>query len=791
MSEFNSFPRQALSMKSKTKTWRKQCVDFCDSKSFAHYSLCRKSVYHKKINYNLLRGKLNMMDLQKVINPNDIQADYIPNKIQHYAIMLPKINLLKGEEFARVFDYRVIVTNPTAISEIEENKNTELNQRLQQWIETKYQNEDEANQELDKISYYFNYSWQDKREQRGNFILNHYVKELSMKEMFNEGFMDAMTVGEEIYQCSIVGGEPTVKRLNPIKVRVLKSGYSNKIEDADIIILEDYWSVGKVIDTYHDVLKKKDIDYLEGLKQGIDEGKTDEMSNLDPRYTLIPNEEQIEINNSEVSEEGFFNTITEGYNDSLMPYDMAGNIKVLQVYWKSKRKIKKVKYYDEDGNEQFTFYDEDYIIDKTRGEEEEILYINQAWEGTKIGESIYVNMRPCVVQYNSLSNPSKCHFGIIGNIYNLNDGKPFSLVDMMKPYNYLYDVIYDRLNKLMARNWGNMIEFDLSKKPKNWDMDKWLYYAKTMGLYVTDSFNEGNIGAATGKLAGALNNASKGVIATNDGNAIQSYIQMLEYISNTMSTIVGITPQREGQISNRETVGGIERSTLQSSHITEWLFIPHENLKKRVLECFLETAKIAMKGNIKKFQYILSDGSTKLMDIDGDEFAECDYGLVVDNSETSQKLNQQMETLAQAALQNQALSFSTIMKLYSTASIVEKMHYIEDDERQRQQNQEQQFRQQQELQQQQLQQKAQTEEAQRQQEYKMNKENNDTKILVAQINADSKINQDINNNSSNLEEQKFEENKRQFDKNLEFLKDKLNKELELKRKQINSKKNNK
>jgi hypothetical protein len=99
-----------------------------------------------------------------------------------------------------------------------------------------------------------------------------------------------------------------------------------------------------------------------------------------------------------------------------------------------------------------------------------------------------------------------------------------------------------------------------------------------------------------------------------------------------MSEVAGITKQREGQVSNRETVGGVERATLQSSHITEWLFVIHEDVKKRVLEAFIETAKIAMRGRSKKFQYILSDNSMKVMDIDGDEFAEADYGLVVDNS---------------------------------------------------------------------------------------------------------------------------------------------------------------
>ena len=117
------------------------------------------------------------------------------------------------------------------------------------------------------------------------------------------------------------------------------------------------------------------------------------------------------------------------------------------------------------------------------------------------------------------------------------------------------------------------------------------------------------------------------VIDASLGNEIQQYINYLEWISTKIGEIAGISKQREGQISNRETVGGVERATLQSSHITEWLFFTHESVKKRVLECLLETAKIALKGRKKKFSYLLSDGALKIMDIDGEEFAECDYGL--------------------------------------------------------------------------------------------------------------------------------------------------------------------
>lgn len=796
MSELINLPPQQLPFSKKNKKWRKAHLDWADSKTFFNYSLVRKSVIHKKINYDLLNGKLHMSDIELVLNPDSIKAGFVPDRIQHYPIMNSKLNVLRGEESRRVFDYRVIVTNPNAISEIENNKKEELLQNLQKLMADTSKSEEEFNQELEKLNDYYTYEWQDMREIRGNAILNHYVKEYNIPLLFNNGFMDAVTVGEEIYQCDIVGGEPVIERLNPLKVRIFKSGYSNKIEDADIIIIEDYWSPGRVIDTYHDVLSKKDIEYIENIPDHIGQASIDSMDNIDERFGYVNNH----MVGEEISTDGFyfdpFNLFSDSISNSLLPYDLAGNIRVLRMYWKSRRRIKKVKSYDpETGEEVYNFFPETYIIDKDNGEEEQIFYINEAWEGTKIGTDIYVNMRPRVVQYNRLSNPSRCHFGIIGSIYNLNDSRPFSLVDMMKRYNYFYDVIHDRLNKIMARNWGKLLRLDFAKIPKKWDIEKWMYYAKVNGIAVEDSFKEGNIGAASGKLAGALNNSSSGVIDAEFGNSIQSQINLLEFIKMEMSEVVGITRQREGQISNRETVGGVERATLQSSHITEWLFVVHDDVKRRVLECFLETAKIAFKGRSKKFQYILSDNSMRIMDIDGDEFAEADYGLVVDNSQGTQELAQKLDMLAQAALQNQALSFSTIMRLYNSSSLAEKQRLVEKDEQAIQARNAQAQQQQVQAQQQIVQLENEQRLAEMQQKEQANIRDNETKIIVAQIQASSKEDgisePETDDDRANLREKirEFDEKMRLEKEKLSFEREKHSDDVRIKEKSLKKNKN--
>lgn len=768
------FPSQQLAFSKKGKAWRQKCVDFGDNHSLLHYHLTRKSVAAMKINKDLINGQIHMSDLKLFLNPYGINASFIPDSIQHYPIINSKLAVLRGEESRRLFDFRVVVTNPTAVSEMEEEKNNQINMMLQQLMMDDSMNEEDFNQELQKQSGYFTYEYQDKREVRGNLLLNHYMKELDIPQLFNEGFVDAYTHGEEAYLCDIVGGEPYIEKIDPLKMRVIKSGYSNKIEDADMIVLEDYWNPGRIIDTYYDQLTKKDIESLETTPNNMNGTYTDSLDNIDARYGFVPN-----INVDATAGDAIFNPLSlfdDTIDTTYLPYDMNGNIRVLRVYWKSRRQIKKVKSYDpETGEEEFNFYPETYHCDPLKGEEEQTFWVNEAWEGTKIGNDIYVNMRPRPIQYNRLSNPSRCHFGIIGSIYSTNGDVPFSLVDIMKPYSYFYDIIHDKLIKLLSKNFGKIVRMDFAKVPKGWDVDKWLYYINVNNIAVEDSFKEGNIGVATGKLAGAMNNASSGVIDASLGNEIQQYISLLEWITNKVGEMAGISKQREGQISNRETVGGVERATLQSSMITETLFNVHDSIKKRVLECFLETAKIALRGRKKKFDYILDDGSKKLMEIDGDEFAECDYGLVVDNSNGTQELNQKLDTLAQAALQNQSLDFSTIMKIYTTKSTAEKTRMVENNEKQRREEAMQQQQQQLQMQQAQLQQQAQQAQAEQELKYRMFQEEMENNLLVAQINSKAEADRlqlmggadaMTMEQKLSLERDKLSENARQFNEKL-------------------------
>lgn len=668
-----TMPRQRLSYTQKNKEWRMSNLDHADKHSFYNNEYVRKSLKNKIINLNLYNGIVDIRDLTQVVNPHQINASFVPDNIPHHPILVPKIDLLVGEEIKRRFDYSVIVTNPDAISKKEEDKKAFLQQKLTEFLQANY-SEEELKVKMEELAKHIKYSWSDIREKMANQILKHYSQEQSFNLIFNECFKEALIFAEEIVQCEIVNNEPVLIKLNPLKVSSVRSGNSNKIEDSSIIIIEDHWSPNKIIDVYHEELKDTEIDsILEYTTTYSKNNYSDDQNN----HTLL--RDSLSLNTGDMYDSIFQLAEINGHSFNNNYTDETGNIRVLKVYWKSLKKIFKVKFYDEYGEEQYKIVSEEYIADKNLGEELTSLWVNEWWEGTKIGKDIYLNIRPKKVQYNKINNPSLCHPGIIGQIFNTNQSKAVSLIDRCKNYQYSYDVIWDRLNKAISTNYGKIFELDLAKVPENWEIEKWLHFAVVNKIAVIDSFKEGNQGAATGKLAGGFSGQGGRVMDMETGSYIQQHIQLLEFIKNEMGEIAGISSQREGQVSNRETVGGVERAVNQSSHITEYWFMLHEQFKLRVLDCFLETSKIALKGNNKKVQYILDDQSIQLLNIDGEEFCENDYGLIMTSSSKTQELEQMIKQNAQAFLQNGG-SLSTIMDIYFSPSLSDMRRRLEEAE---------------------------------------------------------------------------------------------------------------
>lgn len=666
------FPRQKLKSKQKGKAWKQQHPDWVDDIFLMDDSPIRQSLKNRITNYKLYLGQVDKEDYNILLNPGELNDMFIPDDIQHYPIAKPYLNVLIGEESERRFEFQAVITNPNAISEIENQKNEMLKKRISDIIEDTEMSPEEAEKQFKHFLHYLRYEYQDVREKRANILINHYIKELELKRKFNEGFKNVLIVGEEGYMANIINGEPTIDLLDPNKTYVIRSGYSNRYEDADVIVTYDYTPPGKLVDKYYKYLKPSEVTKLDKETSKVT-GKEDSLEN-DEHGVNLARQEMVDDYLNLPGENK--QSVTARHNEMVDSY---GNWREIKMFWKSYKQILKIKYYDELGDVQYRFESEDYVVDKSMGEEAEEYWVTEWWEAVKLGEDIYPIIRPRQIQYNKFSDPGYNHPGIVGQIYNTGNMKVMSYMDMAKPYQLLYDATIHRLQDALSKFFGSLVEVDKASLPEGWDIGKWMFFARKAGIAVKDSFKEGNKGAATGKLAASMTGNTGKVINQALGDFIQQQINILNYVEMQMGRILGVPPQRLGEINNRETVGGVERAVTQSSFITNETFKIHDNVKQRVLTLLLETSKIAMKDNPKKFQHIGDTYMAQIFESD-DDFMEQEYGILIDNDNDLTKLEQNLEQLAHAAMQNQTLKFGDLIKLYTSSSMAEKQRIIQQGE---------------------------------------------------------------------------------------------------------------
>jgi len=652
------------------------------------------------------------------------------------------------------------MSNPDLINTKIEDISALLNKSILERIVANKFSEEEAAAAIQAQAKWMKFNYRDRRELMASQIIHYGYISQNMKETFSKSFEDLLVQGEEIICTEISGGEPILRKLNPLNVFTIRGGNSYRIEDSDIIIELSYVPVGQVIDEYHDELKDSDIKKLE---DGYSHN-TSASSKLFNR-TLI--NQPIDLTSWVMQQGGIGNVISAGVQATSFfggSFDSYGNVRKLRVLWKGMRKIGILTFLDEDGDLQKRYVDEDYPLNDAELEAVKWIWIGEWSEATKLADDIYVKMGPRPVQFRSMDNPSKCAPGIVGNIFNTNDARSLSFVSLGKSYQLTYNFFMHKLWEELKTYKGKIAKISTSMIPSDFTMDQFLFFIDQMKIIFEDEFNEGTKGSALGKLAGNMNRGS-GSVEIGDPAVIQNLLGILTFLENRIADIVGVTPQRKGAVDNRETVGGVERSVKQSSLSTSKYFSIHDDFINRAIEAYIETAKIAWKDQKFKRQFILSDGSQMVLDYESEMFAESEYGIYSTNSAVDKDMMATLKALVQPFMQNQG-TLSMVMELYRTQDPASLQRKFETFEEQLQQQQQQAAQQQLEAQQMELEARAQAEEATRQlKKYEID-ENNKTKLQVAAMNQEknftneNEVSYDVDDQETALKQQQLEETKR-------------------------------
>ena len=734
MRNINQFPLQRLPMSKKTQDWKEACVDYIagHSQGSSRDGNNRSRKEEMQTYYDLYNSIYSEKDLKYVTNPFK-QQDGFPAMAQDYNIIKPKIDLLLGEETKRPFNFRVVHTSDIATSEIQDKAKQMIVDYIQATIMSKLGPEEQARyQEAlqsgeimtpEQIQKYISKDYKDIAEITAYHSLNYLKNKLNITHEFFKGWKDALIGGEEIYYVGIVNGEPCLQRINQIYF-----DYDSDTSDLEFIheaqwcCYEMIMSLTEVYDRLYDKMSEKQLnELLDMMDDRSKGGVTPEVRKTSLDYPHIKTH----------SINGF----------SSNPFEEADNIHVWHCCWKSLKKIGFVNIINPE-----TGMPEEYQVDETYKEtgnelDVEWKWIIEVWEGYRIGQDIYVGIQPVEYQHISADNPNAQRLPYTGVIYNNTNSRPRSLVSMMKPLQYMYIVLWYRLELAMARDKGKVVTMDITQIPKSMNIDvaKWMHYLSALGVNFVNPYEEGwDIPGREGGKPSQFNQIS--ALDLTMANTIDQYINLMDKIESMLSEISGVSKQREGSISSNELVGNVERSVVQSAHITEPWFWVHNQVKKECLTMLLDTAKHAWKDNRTSIQYVLDDATRAFLTLSDDFFYE-DMDIFVEDTTKNQQQIEALKNLMQPAMQNGAslLDIAEIITMDNVTMIRSKLEEIEQKRMEQQQAMEQ-AQAEREQQMAQIQNEIKEEELMlKEAEMDLKKyeidSNNATKITVAQLNA--------------------------------------------------------
>ena len=722
-----TFPQQKLPLSKKNEDWQHSCVNYIIGEgNVVSGGMTKTRFGEMQTYYNLYNSIFDEKDFKRVTNPFKVD-DGFPATPQDFNIIRPKIDLLIGEETKRPMNFRVVRTSQEATSELMEKEKQMLIQYIMAAI-TARMSEEEAAQFQEQlangevmppqaIAKYMERDYKDVIENTAYHTLVYLKEKLNIDNEFIKGWKDALIAGTEIYYVGVLNDEPYMERVNPLYFSYDKSPDLEYIEDGSWCCRRMRLPVAEIYDRYYDKLTEKDLNKLNEMLTGTpmnDRGEKDPVDN--------------------------FNSIQMHIYDNPV-YDQKSRycINVWHCCWKSFKKIYYVTTLDEAGQPQVTIVDETY---KKVGTElsVETDWIVEVWEGYRAGSDLYFGIQPIEYQHISIDNPNSQKLPYCGCIYSNTNSRPRSLVSILKPLQYMYIVLWYRLELAIARDKGKVINMDITQIPKSMNItpDRWMHYLSSVGVNFINPYEEGwNIAGREGGKPATFNQITS--LDLTMSNVIAEYIQLMDKIEILAGTISGITTQRQGEISTSELVGNVERSVVQSSHITEPLFWAHNQCKRHVLNMLLNTAKGAWEQTgKKKLSYIFDNGERAYLDI-ADKFYYEDMDVFV--SDTSKDLEniRKLQQLIQPAMQNGA-------SLLEAAEILtnDNFNIIKQKLQEMQKRQEDQIKQQQEAEQNTQMQLQQMQNEQREQElmleeakmdlerYKIDADNQ-TKIAVAEI----------------------------------------------------------
>ena len=739
----NIFPDQFKTDKEKQdESWIKNTMDYFANKAYAEY-IKNRDTFVK--NYDLVKGILHMEDFYQepeVKSFTDMLTANLelPAYVKHYSILTTPLNELIGEISKRPDAFRIKAFDDDSKSEELEFKTGILqefvmNQAKQKILEkAALQGQEIPEEELQQMTMESvkdeldNYT--SVAEKWSNHMLTALKAEFNTKEKSEDAFRDLTISARQFYHIYEDNSKTgfNIEVANPKNTWFLTTPDRKYISDptgraqgAYAAGLVQVMELSEIIETFP-WLTKEEIDHLRSSLQdyGLINVRESNLGNPD----ATPGIDSVQYDTYDpaiLQTRMIIESEMKENNDGLKDFlGLTSNVSsfgykyvVVRSYWISKKKIGKLIYIDEMGNEQSMLVDENYKSGTIPTQQSlDWGWVNQWYQGIKIGPDIY-HISP----YKLLN-----YCPIIGLVHEIKNTEAKSLVDMMKPFQVIYNVCMNQLYKLLEKEVGKVYLTSIRHVPvpKDGDaqdaLDMWEMEARNRGVVFIDDSPE-NL-----KSPSSFNQHRE--IDLTRTQEIQARYNLAVQMKNECWELIGMSKQRLGSISASETATGTNTAITQSYSQTEPLFVAHEYLLGQLYQSMIDAALyIESKKPESTLSYVNSEGESAFIQVNGADLKFRDLKVFLTNRPEDQRIFNEIRSLSQAVLQNGG-SLHDIIELYTTNSVRQMKKVFKDlKERQEQLQDQQAQQQQQQLDQQQQQAEATLAQAQQQHAETLTNEN--------------------------------------------------------------------
>jgi len=693
----NIFPDQFKTEKEKQdESWIKNTMDYFSNKAYAEYVKNRDTFVK---NYDLMKGILRMEDFYQepeVRSFTDVlTADLeLPAYVKMYSIITTPVNELVGEISKRPDTYRVKAFDDDSKAEELQFKTDTLQQYVigqvrQQITEKALMAGEEVDPEqveqmtMEQVKEELD-SYTSIAEKWANHILTCQKAEFNLKEKSEDAFRDLLISAREFYHIyednSKLGFN--IEVANPKNTWFLTtpdrkwiSDPTGRAQGAYAAGTVQVMELSEIIESIPD-LTKEEIDHLRSSLQdyGLINVRESNLGNPD----AIPGQDSVMYDTFDplvLQTRMIIESEMKENNDGLKDFlGLTNNVSsfgykyvVVRSYWISKRKIGKLIYIDEMGNEQSMLVDETYKSGTIPTQQSlEWGWINEWYQGTKIGPDIY-HIKPF-----KLLN----YCPIIGTTYEVKNTEAKSLVDLMKPFQVLYNVCMNQLYKLLEKEVGKVQLMSLRHVPipKDGDaqdaLDIWEMEARNRGVVFVDDSPE-NL-----KSPSSFNQFSS--LDLTRTQEIQSRYTLAQQLKSECWELVGMSRQRMGDISASESATGTNAAMQQSYSQTEPLFIAHEYVMGQLYQAIIDAALYVESSKPEStLSYITSEGESAFVQVNGTDLKFRDLKVFLTNRPEDTQMFNELRQLSQAVIQNGGTLYDVI-ELYSTKSMREMKKVFKD-----------------------------------------------------------------------------------------------------------------